>query len=254
MAARPESLPPTAFRRNVQPPRLTSGLRDGQKFTGKLSSRLKRRAVIMALAPVLVEKGRDFQIRTASGGYRYYQSKGRFKDEVAQIVDGSVSKPVSAVRFGGNITWVENPGGLVAVAQAAAFVIDYAIQTSRLYSKRTPPIIHAESYVALINGQAVSATELMSKWAKRTDWEEARIVNIAPYAAKLEAEYAKFDHMLYGAWKQARLAGWHARVSMRFQIGAQNYPAVDGGRIRRPELVIQRLGAFASRDHARRKL
>ncbi|NOD87425.1 MULTISPECIES: hypothetical protein [unclassified Ruegeria] len=218
----------------------------------KLGSKLARRALIMDIVPDIVEKGRAFHINTVSAGYSLHQARGQFQadDEVAQIVDHRLNKPVQSVRFGGNITFIENPANLRWVAEATAFVFDHAFQSSRLYREGTPPYVHMGGWEVRVDGRAISPSAILS-YAEKDGWERMDVTNTVPYASKLESLYGGFDHLLYGAWKKARSKGWHQRVDMVFATYAQDYSAADGGRVRRPNIRIQRLGALGGSRRGR---
>lgn len=242
----PESLPPRAFRKNVNPPALLPR-KPPKNITAKWTNKLAMRALLMEIAPRIVDIGREFHLRTTRDEVIRAQGQGYLKGEVAVVVDGSVNRPVGNVRFGGSIVYLDNPSNQQVVAEAAAFVFNYAFQTAKLYRKTGR---HMSGFVVLVDGVEIGPGQILS-YGDKPNWERMTVTNEIPYSAKLEVEYKQNQHMLWGAYKKARQAGYTKRTSMRFQIGAQDYAADDGGRIRRPEIVIQRLGAFISRSSRR---
>ncbi len=241
MAIRPESLPQRAFRKNVKPPTLQNWKPTKAQRKANLGDAAARRALLLDLVPDIVEKGRSFQINMANQGFLFHRRRGEFQaeDEIAVVTDGSLNKKPESVRFGGNITILENPANLRLVAEATRFVYDHALRTSLRYKESTPPHTHSELWRVRVDGQVINPASIMS-YAERDGWEEMEVTNIAPYAAKLEAKYQRRTDLLMGAWKKARQRGWHARVDMHFLMFGQEYDSD----YRRPSILIGRLGTM----------
>ncbi|MEY8140953.1 hypothetical protein [Falsihalocynthiibacter sp. CO-5D18] len=234
-------LPDRAYQRNVRVPSLLPHSNAPRKLSAKLSSGIARRAMLLDLAPEIMTALRSKHVEITRDEVIRAKKLGYLADQVAVLVDGSATRPVSSVQFSGRIIYADQPRNRTAVVNAAANALDILLQHSRQWRKSGR---YMSGFEVRIDDAKIAPSGLL-KYAKRSDWQRVSIVNTAPYAAKMERGS---NDVFAFTYKALRKIGWTKRASIRYVLDAQeNARTMAGAAIPRPRLDFQRLGEFQSR-------